>query len=384
MGKAFDPYLQLVLGFAIRSGRRIIIASWALRVFEADPDVIAMAADRQMTHLRTLQAGAQAELSQKILNELSAARVCLLKPDRKAAYDEQLRRQMAARSCAVVEATATKLVAAVGQTPAIESATAASDGATRPATASSQFPDFSDLDSFRGGGAVKKKFTTASRAKTNVWPWIAVAGVAAALAVGVAIWRGANDDQSDEHATTSRSIVAQSANDNSKSAPAAHKTGLEPKLSGDGREKEPSTHSAKESPPGKIANVGLNPSIPAKAATVTPTNEKSSSGESSTATPEPPVSSHPPAKVDAPNQSGTEIVAKPITPAVADPSSVVAPPKSSPESEKPTGQDPTAEKNTPDAKSVAVASPPPAHGPIAIAKTAPKPARAAWSLQRSR
>ena len=66
-----------------------------VEVFEADPDVIAMAADRQMTHLRTLQAGSQAELSQRILNELSAARVCLLKPERKAAYDEQLRRKMA-------------------------------------------------------------------------------------------------------------------------------------------------------------------------------------------------------------------------------------------------------------------------------------------------
>lgn len=51
--------------------------------FEDDPDVIAIAADRQMAHLRTFQTGPQAAESQKLLNEVAAARVCLLDPSGK-------------------------------------------------------------------------------------------------------------------------------------------------------------------------------------------------------------------------------------------------------------------------------------------------------------
>src|SRR5262245_51342798 len=61
------------------------------RLFETDPDVIESAADQRMAHLRTLQGGKNADLSQQLLNEISAAKVCLLDPDRRAEYDRQLR-----------------------------------------------------------------------------------------------------------------------------------------------------------------------------------------------------------------------------------------------------------------------------------------------------
>jgi hypothetical protein len=64
-------------------------------LFESDADVISNAADRQMVHVRTFQVGKYSALSQRLLNELSAARVCLLDPAKKAAYDDQLRTQMA-------------------------------------------------------------------------------------------------------------------------------------------------------------------------------------------------------------------------------------------------------------------------------------------------
>ncbi len=51
-----------------------------------------------MIHIRTYQMGKHSELSQKILNELSAARVCLLDPEKKAAYDAELRAQFAQRT----------------------------------------------------------------------------------------------------------------------------------------------------------------------------------------------------------------------------------------------------------------------------------------------
>ena len=70
--------------------------------FETDPSVIDHAADRQMAHVRTFQAGRHAALSQRILNELASARVCLLNPKQKAAYDEQLRAKMPAAPMAAV------------------------------------------------------------------------------------------------------------------------------------------------------------------------------------------------------------------------------------------------------------------------------------------
>jgi len=66
--------------------------------FENDPEVIDAAADRQMAHVRTYQAGQHSALSQNILNELSTARVCLLSPDKKRAYDERLRMGLAQKA----------------------------------------------------------------------------------------------------------------------------------------------------------------------------------------------------------------------------------------------------------------------------------------------
>lgn len=67
-----------------------------LGLFESDPDVVAAAADRQMAHVQTYKTGPHSDLSQKLLNEISAAKLCLLRPQKKAAYDEQLRQQLAA------------------------------------------------------------------------------------------------------------------------------------------------------------------------------------------------------------------------------------------------------------------------------------------------
>ncbi|HEV3022698.1 MAG TPA: hypothetical protein VGX76_09520, partial [Pirellulales bacterium] len=69
----------------------------AIDPFEANVDVIANAADRQMAHVRTFQTGRHSAVSQKILNELSAARVCLLSKEKKAEYDSQLRKQLASQ-----------------------------------------------------------------------------------------------------------------------------------------------------------------------------------------------------------------------------------------------------------------------------------------------
>lgn len=69
-----------------------------VRPFEADADVIANAADQRMSHVRTFQSGKNAAHSQRILNEISAAKLCLLSTPRKAEYDARLRARLAAQA----------------------------------------------------------------------------------------------------------------------------------------------------------------------------------------------------------------------------------------------------------------------------------------------
>jgi len=89
----FDPYrkwLGIPPGEQPPNHYRLL----GVGLFESDPDVISSAADRQMVHVRTFQSGKHSELSQQILNELAAARLCLLDARKKAEYDDQLRRQL--------------------------------------------------------------------------------------------------------------------------------------------------------------------------------------------------------------------------------------------------------------------------------------------------
>jgi len=53
-----------------------------------------------MAHLRSLQTGQHAEMSQKLLNQISTAKLCLLKADKRAEYDTALRARYAAQQAA--------------------------------------------------------------------------------------------------------------------------------------------------------------------------------------------------------------------------------------------------------------------------------------------
>ncbi|MGA2621400.1 MAG: protein kinase [Thermoguttaceae bacterium] len=91
----FDPYHQW-LGISPEEQPPHHYRLLGLKLFESSPAAIQNAADRQMAHLRTFQSGKRAALSQRLLNELAAAKLCLLKAEKKAAYDEQLRRRLVA------------------------------------------------------------------------------------------------------------------------------------------------------------------------------------------------------------------------------------------------------------------------------------------------
>lgn len=86
----FDPY-RIWLGISPAEQPPNHYRLLGIPLFENDPVVISNAADRQMAHVRTFQSGQYSEQSQKILNELSAARVVLLDAAKRTAYDQQLR-----------------------------------------------------------------------------------------------------------------------------------------------------------------------------------------------------------------------------------------------------------------------------------------------------
>lgn len=85
----FDPYRDW-LGIAPHEQPADHYRLLGLPRFEADAGRIAAAADERMALVRSFQVGPRRAFTQKLLNELSAARVCLLSASAKAAYDASL------------------------------------------------------------------------------------------------------------------------------------------------------------------------------------------------------------------------------------------------------------------------------------------------------
>jgi hypothetical protein len=94
-GEQFDPYYTW-LGIPPSEQPANHYRLLGIQLFEANTNVIENAADRQMKHLQSFKIGAKAALSQRLLTEVSAARVHLLDPIRKAAYDAELRSRTSA------------------------------------------------------------------------------------------------------------------------------------------------------------------------------------------------------------------------------------------------------------------------------------------------
>lgn len=94
MAEQFDPYHRW-LGIAPKDQPPNHYRLLGIDVFEADLDVISDAAEQRMAHVRNYQLGQHMTLSQQILNELAAARVCLLNPQKKAEYDRMLQAKLA-------------------------------------------------------------------------------------------------------------------------------------------------------------------------------------------------------------------------------------------------------------------------------------------------
>jgi len=87
----FDPYLAWL---DIPNDQRpaTLYRLLGIRQFENDPQVIASAADRVLNHLMQFQQSAHASECGRLMQEVLAAKACLLEPGQKAQYDETLKR----------------------------------------------------------------------------------------------------------------------------------------------------------------------------------------------------------------------------------------------------------------------------------------------------
>lgn len=93
MSEAFDPY-HLWLSIKPKDQPPHHYRLLGIDLFEDDPEVIRDAAERQMAHVRKYQLGQHSAISQKMLNEIAAAKGCLLDREKKAAYDVAIKQKL--------------------------------------------------------------------------------------------------------------------------------------------------------------------------------------------------------------------------------------------------------------------------------------------------
>lgn len=86
---SFDPYYHW-LGIDPAARPVTHYSLLGLPLFEADAGRISAAADERMKLIRQYQAGPRGMYTQKLLNELARAKICLLNPVSKPAYDQAL------------------------------------------------------------------------------------------------------------------------------------------------------------------------------------------------------------------------------------------------------------------------------------------------------
>ncbi len=96
MAEAFDPYHKW-FGIPPNEQPPNHYRLLGLELFEADLEVIDIAADQRMLHLKTYQNGGNARASQDLLTEVAKARICLSNETEKQDYDRALRLKLALR-----------------------------------------------------------------------------------------------------------------------------------------------------------------------------------------------------------------------------------------------------------------------------------------------
>jgi len=120
--EAFDPY-HIWLAIPPEKQPPNHYDLLGIPLFESNDEVISFAADQRMGHLRNLAASTHSEQSQKLLNEVAAAKICLLNKQTKSAYDAGLQASRQATNVSSSQGSVPSASAAPRETPAAEPVT---------------------------------------------------------------------------------------------------------------------------------------------------------------------------------------------------------------------------------------------------------------------
>ena len=104
----FDPYHRW-LGISVKDQPVHHYRLLGLEAGESDPDVIDSSANRQMSYVAKHASGPHAALASQLLNEIAAARLCLLNPGQKARYDAEWLPRIAAHAAGATPPSAEEL-----------------------------------------------------------------------------------------------------------------------------------------------------------------------------------------------------------------------------------------------------------------------------------
>jgi hypothetical protein len=190
----FDPYYQW-LGIPPAQQPANHYRLLGITDFEPDPTVTENAADQRTLMIRNVSNGPNAKVAQQLLNEVSAAKLVLLDPQRKAQYDEALRQSQPADRMA-------RPASAPGPAPAAGPASAAE------ATLTPTTPADTDLAGLAVSGAPSSSASVArannKRRKSSTGLYTAVGGGLLAVLVALFFILGDPEKSDDKRDTKER------------------------------------------------------------------------------------------------------------------------------------------------------------------------------------
>ena len=178
MAESFDPYHKW-LGISPAHQPPTHYRLLGIEQFESDRDVIDAAANQRMLYLQDLAGGQFIKESQKLLNEVSVARRCLLNAESKNQYDTELRARLSTSKpvlpvAAVITAPVAQLVAVpvalVAQPVAPVAVTAKHIPVAQSVVQASSVPEPAETDLFAGISNTDESDSNASTPSTSVEP----------------------------------------------------------------------------------------------------------------------------------------------------------------------------------------------------------------------
>ncbi len=134
MSELFDPYYTW-LGIPPQDQPPNYYRLLGLELFETNAGAIENAANRQMSQLRAFSTGEYSQQSEQLLNLVAQAKACLLDPEQRSAYEEQIK---ANSGCAAQNATAIPTIRPLSTVAPGKAKTERAPGSAAEAPVSSQ------------------------------------------------------------------------------------------------------------------------------------------------------------------------------------------------------------------------------------------------------